>query len=129
MVLLLTKNPTLSDIYKFQPRFMGPIQVISTELSTYSLDLPPSMAAVHPWFHPILLKPAGPQPAGPLALEDDSYEAEAILQISKRGKHAKMIYIGYDSSYNQYGQLSRLGDTALEVLKAFFRGRSERELV
>ena len=57
---------------------------------TYHLDLLPSMAAIHPWFHTNLLKPAGPQPAGPPALEDDSYKVEAILQINKRGTHAKV---------------------------------------
>ena len=48
------------------------------------------MAAVHQWFYTSLLKPAGPQPSGPPAQEDDSYEVEAILQINKRGTHAKV---------------------------------------
>ena len=47
---------------------------MSTEPGTDQLDLSPSMAAVHPWFHNSLLKPAGPQHAGPAALVDDSYE-------------------------------------------------------
>ena len=48
------------------------------------------MAAVYPWFHTSLLKPALPQPFGPPALEDNSYEVEAILQIKKHGTHAKV---------------------------------------
>ena len=69
---------------------MGPFQVMSIGLGTYRLDLPPSIAAVHPWFYTSFLKPAGPQPVGPPALEDDSYEFKAILQINKRGAHAKV---------------------------------------
>ena len=61
---------------------------------TYCLDLPPSIAAVHPWFHTSLIKPAWPQPAGPPALEDDSYEVEAILRINKRVTHAIVKWIG-----------------------------------
>ena len=58
--------------------------------STYNLDLLQSMAAVHPWFHASLFKPAGPQPARLPALEDDSYKIVAILQINKRGIYAKV---------------------------------------
>ena len=79
---------------------------MSTEPVTYHLDLPPSMAAVHPWFHTSLLKPAGPQPAGPPVLEDDSYEVEAIIQINKHGTHAKVKWMGYDYPYNQWIRLS-----------------------
>ena len=57
---------------------------------TYCLDLPPSIAAVHPWFHTSLPKPAGPQPAGLPALVNDSYEVESILKIYKRGKYDKV---------------------------------------
>ena len=39
---------------------------------TYHLNLPLGMAAVLPWFHTSFSKPAGPQPAGPPALEEDS---------------------------------------------------------
>ena len=53
---------------------------------TYHLDLPASMATVHPWFHTSLLKPTGPQPA----LVNDSYKVEAILQINKREIHAQV---------------------------------------
>ena len=90
MVFLSTKNLTLPGIHKLQPWFLGPFCVISIGAGTYSLDLLPSMAAVHPWFHTSLLKPSGPQPAGPPALADDSYKVEAILQINKRGTHAKV---------------------------------------
>ena len=46
--------------------------MISLGPGAYSLDLLPSMAAVHLWFYTSLLKaaepqPAGPQPAGPPA--------------------------------------------------------------
>ena len=55
-----------------------------------SLDILPSMAAFRPWFHTSLLKPAGPQPAGLPALEDDSCKVEAIVLIKKHETHAEM---------------------------------------
>ena len=64
IVFLLTKNLTLPGIHKLQPQFVGPFRVISTGRGTYCLDISPSMAAVHLWFHTSLLKPAEPQPAG-----------------------------------------------------------------
>ena len=74
---------------------MGPLQIMSKENVTYSLDFLPSMAAIHPWFYTNLFKPAGPQPAGPQpsrppALEDDSFEVKTILQINKHGIYAKV---------------------------------------
>ena len=42
------------------------------------------------------------------ALADDSYEVETILQINKRGTHAKVEWVGYDSSYNQWIRFSEL---------------------
>ena len=68
---------------------MGPFRVKATEPGTYHLDLPPIIAAVHPWFQNSLFKPARPQPAGPPVLED-GYKVEAILQINKPGTHAKV---------------------------------------
>ena len=59
--------------------------MLSTGPGTYQLALPPSMAAVHPWFHTSLLKLAGPP-----ALAYDSYEVEAILHIKRHGIHAKV---------------------------------------
>ena len=58
---------------------MAPLLMMSTGPGTYCLDLLPSMAAVPLWFHTSLLKAAGPQPSGPPALEDNSYELKAIL--------------------------------------------------
>ena len=100
MVLPLTKQFKLPGIHKLQPWFIGPCRVMSKGTGTYHLDLLPSMASVHPWFHTSLLKPAGPQPAGPPALADDSYKVEDILQINKRGTHAKMKCNGNDSPHN-----------------------------
>ena len=90
MVPLSTKNLILPGICKLQPWFVDPFQVMSTGPGAHYLDPLPSRAAVHPWFHTSLLKPAWPQPAGPLTLEDDSYEVEAILHINKHGTHAKL---------------------------------------
>ena len=61
---------------------MGYFREIPTGPSTYCPDLPLSMAAVQPWFHTYLLKPAGPQPAGPPALKDDSYEVKSIFKLT-----------------------------------------------
>ena len=73
---------------------MGLFQVLSTGPGTYFLDLPPSMAAIHPWFHTTYFKPAVLQSSGPLALEDNSYEIEAFLQFNKRGTQAKVMLMG-----------------------------------
>ena len=48
------------------------------------------MAAIHQWFYSSLFNPAGPQSDGPTALDDDSFEIEAIFKIKKRGTHAKV---------------------------------------
>ena len=69
---------------------MSPLQVMSTGPCSFFPDLLPSMATDHPWFYTSLFKPAGPQTAGPPTLGDDSYKVETILQINKRGKHAKV---------------------------------------
>ena len=84
-----------------QPWFVGPFRDMFSGPGTYHLALPSNMAAVYPWFHTNLLKPSGPQPSGPPALEDDSYKVEAILQITKHGTHAKVKWAGYNSSHNQ----------------------------
>ena len=120
-MLLSTKNLTLPGICKLQKWFVGPFRVQSTGLGTFHLDLPPSMATGHLWFHTRLLKPAGPQPAGPTVLADDSYEVEAILQINKHEMHAKVKWLGYDSSHKQYIRISELKNTAFEVVKTFLR--------
>ena len=86
---------------------MSLFRVMSTRPGICHLDLLPSMAAIHPWFHISLLKPARTQPVGPTALKDyHSYEVEAILQINKYGTHSKVKWVGYDSSSNQWIWLS-----------------------
>ena len=99
---------------------------MSTGSGTYRLDIPPSMGAVYPWFYTILLKPAGLQPTGPPALEDDSYKVEAIFWIKKCGTNAKVKWMGYNSFQNQWIQLPKIIDTASEVVKTFSMGK-ERE--
>ena len=66
------------------------------------------MAAAYPWFYTSLLKPSGPHFAGLPALEDDSYEVEAIILIKTHGTHSKVKWIGCDSSHNQWIKLSEL---------------------
>ena len=105
IVLLLTKNLIVPGIFKFQPWFMGPFWVMFTGPGTYHLDLPPRMSAIHPWFYTSLLKPAGPQPAGPYVLEDNSYEDEAIFQINKHRIHAKVKWMILPIT-NGFGSLS-----------------------
>ena len=108
MVLLLTKNLILSDIFRLQPRFIGPFQVMSIGSGTYCLDPPPSMAAVYPWFHTSLFKPDVPHSDLPPALENDSYEVEDIFQINKHGTHSKVKCPGYNYYYSQWIKLSEL---------------------
>ena len=128
IVLLSTKNLTLPGICKLQPQLMGPFGVMTTGPGTYHLDLLPSIAAVHPWFYNNLFKPAGPQPAGPPTLADDSYKVKAILQINKHKVHAKVKWEGYDPSQNRWIWLLELQDTATEVVNIYLRGK-EREKV
>ena len=90
---------------------------------TYHLDLPPSMDAVHPWFCSSTFNLVGPYPAVQPALEDDSYEFEAILQIKQRETHAKVKWIGYESSFNQWIKLSKLIKKSFGVVKTFSRGK------
>ena len=106
-MVLLTKKPTLPGIHKLKPWFVGPFRVMSTGPGTFYLDFLPSMAAIQPWFHTSLVKPAGPQPVGPPSLEDD-YKVEAILQINKHEPHGKLNWMCYDSSHNQWIRLSEL---------------------
>ena len=60
-------------------------------------------------------------------LEDDSY-MRSILQINKHATNAKVKKVGYDSSQNQCIQLSKLRETASDVVKTFLRGK-EKEIV
>ena len=101
---------------------------MSTGPGTYCLGVPPNMPAVHPWFHTSLLKPAGSQTSGPPTLEDDSYKVEAILQINKRGTHAKVKWMGYDSLHNQWIWISELQDTACEIMKTFLKGKEQERV-
>ena len=107
-MLLLAKNLILPGIRNLQLWFIAPFRVMSTRPGTYYLDLPPSLAAFYPWFHTSPFEPARPQPPRLPALVDNSYEVEAILQINKFRTHAKVAWVGYDSSQNQYIWLSDL---------------------
>ena len=81
---------------------------MSTGPGTCHLDLLSIMAAVHPRFHTSFLKPTGPQPARPPALEDDYYKVETIFQFKKHGTHPKVKYIRYNSSCKQWIKLFEL---------------------
>ena len=128
MVLLLTNNLTLPTFANCNYSLWAlPSDVYRT---WYLL---PGSSTKRGYCSPIgsyqSLKPAGPQPAGSPALVDDSYKVEAILQINKHGIHTKVKWVGYDSSQNQWIQLCELQYTAPEVVKAFLRERSEKDLV
>ena len=84
------------------------------------------MATANPWFYTSLFKPAGLQPTWPPVLEDNTQEVEAILQINKRGIHAKVNWVGYDSSKNQQIWLQELQDTDPKVVKTFLK-KKKRE--
>ena len=107
---------------------MGPFQVMSTGAGTYYLDLLLSIAAIHPWLQTSFLKLAGPQPARPSTLEDDSYKVEAILQINKYISHATVKWIGYNVLHNQGINIHELRETAPEVVKTFSRGKEQKKL-
>ena len=128
MILRSTKNLILPGICKLQPWFLDPFRVMSIGPATYSLDLPLSMTAVQLWFHTSLFKPAGPKLAGPTALADDSHKVEAILKINKCETYAKVKWMGYDSSHNQWIRLSKLWDTAPEVMKTFLKGKERAKV-
>ena len=103
IVVLLTKNLILPGIHRLQLCFVGPFRLLSTGPGSST-----KYGCCSPWFYTSLLKPIGPQTSGPPALVDDYYEVEAILQINKRGTHAKVKLVGYDSSQNQWVRLSEL---------------------
>lgn len=105
-VLLSTVNLEFNIPKKLKPRFVGPFTV--TEVISdvaYKLQLPSTMAQLHPVFHVMLLKKyvpgLGPQPSPPppLAVGQDytRHEVQAILghRLRRRRMHYKVLWKGY----------------------------------
>ena len=47
------------------------------------------------------------------------------FKSKNRGRHAKVKWMGYDSSHNQLIKLSKLRKTAIEVVKTLLRGKEQ----
>ena len=120
-VLLSTKHLTLKHpgSRKLLPRYIGPFKVIARiGQVAYKLDLPQSMARVHPVFHISLLEPyrkaANFKPL-PLPIEVEGeleYEVEAILDKRVVGPRKSAQYLvkwkGYGDEHNSWEPVRNL---------------------
>ena len=91
---------------KLQPRFDGPFKVthVVSPLA-YDLELPRTMARLHPMFHVSLLRPYvkgfGPTPAPPPPLDEGPgyvrLEEQAIIahRKTRRGLEYRVLWKGY----------------------------------
>jgi hypothetical protein len=111
-VLLQAKNITTSRLSKkFDARYLGPFEVLKKiGKQAYRLDLPPSMARIHPVFNVALLEPWS-EPfkfknfhPGPIEIPEDEvssgerYEVEGILEhkdTAARGREYRVKWLGW----------------------------------
>lgn len=129
-VLLSTKNIKLKHpgSRKLLPRWIGPFKVIKVVSSVaYKLELPDTMASVHPVFHSSVLRPyvrsGAYQPPPPPELMEDGgleFEAEALLDFRERqvGSSRKKVpeylvkWLGYSHEHNTWEPVSNLTNCA-----------------
>lgn len=112
---------------KFTARYLSPFQIIEKKSShAYKLRLPPSMQRLHPVFHVSMLEPyRGRTPSdakeireGDLALEDDRFKIEAIIDYNDKTKLYECKWTGYPDNKNTQEPLSKL-DSCEAMLKEF----------
>jgi hypothetical protein len=134
-VLLSSKHIPLKHpgSYKLLPRWLGPFRVAKCISSVaYKLELPASMARIHPGFHASLLKPYRSdgtyRPPPPVILEDGSkeYEVETILShrdmalpnSARTVREYLVKWKGYSHEHNTWEPSSNL-TSCQDVLTAY----------
>lgn len=127
LVLLSTKNLRLAvPKKKMGARFVGPFRIRDAVGSqAYRLSLPTSYR-IHNVFHVSLLEPyhqrAGEEPDDPmpLAVQEDEYEVESILDSKVRKK--KRFYLvrwrGYPEEYTSW-QPAENCENAVDAIRAY----------
>jgi len=131
-VLLSTANLSFNVPRKLQPRFIGPFKVVR-EVSpvAYELELPRSLARLHPVFHVSLLKPyvrgvsARPPPPPPLAegVGFQHFEVEAIIahrETRGAGRQYRVLWKGYPLHESTWEPEENL-DRCKQILSAYKR--------
>lgn len=136
LVLLRAKNITTSrPSKKFDARYLGPFTITKRiGKLAYRLDLPPSMARIHPVFNVSLLEPWTP-PApekgfrpGPVAIPEDvlpgdRYEVEGILEhkdTASRGREYRVKWLGWsleDSTWESADHLDHCDELLEDYLQ------------
>ena len=96
---------------KLKPLWVGPFQVVrAIGTNAYELDLPATLAQLHPVYNVSVLKRyEGPVLSPPDPIELDTvpeFEVEAILCHWRVGCHKSKLeflvsFLGYDSSHNE----------------------------
>jgi hypothetical protein len=104
-------------------RYVGPFRVaMKNSPVSYRLDLPDSMAQLHPVFHVSLLElyrdpssgvpgPRGSVPPAPILLEDEEeWEVEMILDMRGGGHNVEYLvrWVGYPLSASTWEPLANL---------------------
>lgn len=111
---------------KFLPKWLGPFKVLEQiNPVAFKLELPPSMARIHPVFHASLLKPYkddGKVQPPPPALDDEgelTYTVETLLDKRhvKRGRKQVVEYLvkwaGYGHEHNSWEPSTNILDDSL----------------
>jgi hypothetical protein len=145
MVWLHSKNIAVkhSGSRKLGPKWLGPFEVTQRvgEVA-YRLNLPPTMARVHPVFHVSLLKPyiAGDreqQPPPPVIMADGDleYEVQAVIGHRYVSKGKKLQYqvrfTGYGAEHDEWLPVTHLNcdDLVQEYLNSPAYQRSTQKAV
>jgi hypothetical protein len=138
-VLLSTENLAIRrPSAKLNYRYVGPFRVVMKNSPvSYRLDLPDSMARLHPVFHVSLLElyrnpssgvpvPRGSAPPAPVLLEDEEeWEVEMILDMRGGGRSVEYLvrWVGYPLSASTWEPLANLAHCK-EALKEFHNRRT-----
>ena len=142
MVWLDSKNIVVkhNGSRKLMPKRLGPFKVVQeVNPVAFKLELPPTMARVHPVFHVSLLSPfvdGGRERAepAPIILDDGDleYEVEAVLGHRFVGKKLQYLvkFLGYGHEHNEWLHVSHLScdDLLKEYLSSPAYQRSKQKI-